>query len=138
VFGQRAQAGRFDAYLGAWSTDASPSNLASLWSRSAFGASNHVRYDNPEFNRVVDEARRSPGSPEEVHALWRRALEIFNDDAPAIVLFATDNVAAVAKRVADVRIRGDSYWALVRTWRIPADQLIERDRALPAPEAVRR
>lgn len=68
--------------------------------------------------------------------MWRRAVEVFNDDAPAVVLFATDNVAAVAARVSDVRIRGDSYWALVRTWRIPADSLTERDRALPAPEAA--
>jgi peptide/nickel transport system substrate-binding protein len=138
VFGQRTQAGRFDAYLGAWSTDVSPSGLAEQWSRSAFGGSNHVRYDDPEFDRLVDEARRSRGSPDEVRALWRRAIEVFNDDAPAIVLFATENVAAVHARVAEVRIRGDSYWALVRTWRIPADKLIERDRALPSLEAERR
>jgi hypothetical protein len=35
----------------------------------------------------------------------------------------------VHKRVADVQIRPDSWWALVRTWRIPADRLIDRDRA---------
>ena len=33
------------------------------------------------------------------------------------------------RRVADVRIRPDSWWALVRTWRIPPEQLIDRDRA---------
>lgn len=136
VFGQRAQTGRFDAYLGAWATDASPSSLVALWSRAGIGGPNHVRYDSPEFNRLVEEARRSPRPPAEVLAMWRRAVEVFNDDAPAVVLFATDNVAAVAARVSDVRIRGDSYWALVRTWRIPADSLTERDRALPAPEAA--
>jgi len=31
--------------------------------------------------------------------------------------------------VTDVVIRPDAYWALVRTWRIPADQLTDRDRA---------
>ena len=58
--------------------------------------------------------------------------EVFNDDAPAVVLFAMDNVAAVHARVADVRIRPDSHWALVRTWRIPADRMIERDRVAAA------
>ena len=51
------------------------------------------------------------------------------DDAPAIFLFSTDNMAAVHRRVQGVVIRPDSYWALLRTWRIPADQLTDRDRA---------
>jgi hypothetical protein len=34
----------------------------------------------------------------------------------------------VHRRVTGVRIRGDSPWALVRTWRVPHDQLIDRDR----------
>src|SRR5207302_10847664 len=59
---------------------------------------------------------------------WRAAIEILNQDAPGIFLFATENVAAAHKRVADVRIRPDSWLALVRTWRIPADRLTDRDR----------
>lgn len=49
-------------------------------------------------------------------------------DAPAVFPYAPHNVAAVHSRVADVRVRPDSWWALVRTWRIPADRLIDRDR----------
>jgi hypothetical protein len=56
-------------------------------------------------------------------------MDVLNADAPGIWLFAPDNVAAVHRRVADVQIRPDSWWALVRTWRIPADRLIDRDRA---------
>ena len=37
--------------------------------------------------------------------------------------------AGIHKRVTDVRLRADSWWALLWTWRIPADQLIDRDRA---------
>jgi hypothetical protein len=51
-----------------------------------------------------------------------------NDDAPAVWLYSPNLVAAVHRRVADVQIRPDSWWALVRTWRIPADQQIDRDR----------
>jgi len=44
------------------------------------------------------------------------------------MLYALDNVAAVDKRVTDVQVRPDSWLALVRNWRIPPDQLNERDR----------
>ena len=78
----------------------------------------------------MDEARAATGR-DETKRQWRRALETLNQDAPAVFLFAPDNVAAVHRRVAGVTIRPDSYWALVRLWRIPADQLTERDRAEP-------
>ena len=59
---------------------------------------------------------------------WRAAIELLNDDAPAIFLFAPDNIAAVHRRVADLQIRPDAFWSLVRTWRVPPDRLIDRDR----------
>ena len=59
---------------------------------------------------------------------WRAAMELINQDAPAIFLFAVQNVAAVHRRVEGVTIRPDSWWALVRTWRIPPDRRIDRDR----------
>jgi hypothetical protein len=37
-------------------------------------------------------------------------------------------VAAVDQRVTNVTIRPDSWWELVRTWRIPPDRRIDRDR----------
>ncbi len=133
VYGQRLAAGRFDAQLGAWGVDPTPSTgVGGLWTRDGFGAGNQGRYDNPEFDRLVRRASTETGTPDQVRAVWRQALELFNDDAPAVVLFAVDNVAAVHSRVADVRIRPDSYWALLRTWRIPADRLIDRDRVAPA------
>ncbi len=60
--------------------------------------------------------------------MWRAAFEVMNKDAPAIFLYALDNVAAVHRRVAGVTIRPDSWLALLRTWRIPADRLTDRDR----------
>jgi len=55
-------------------------------------------------------------------------MELLNQDAPAVFLFAPQSVAAVHRRVADVTIRPDSWLALLRTWRIPAERLIDRDR----------
>ena len=129
VFNERARAGRFDALINAWNTDPTPSSgIRESWTRAGFGRSNYGRYENPAFERLVDRAVTSVLSRDEARRTWRAAIEILNQDAPGIFLFATENIAAVHKRVADVRIRPDSWLALVRTWRIPADRLTDRDR----------
>src|SRR5213083_1178781 len=125
----RARGAKFDAVLGAWNPDLSPAaSIASTWTRAGFGGSNWLRYANPEFERQVERASTA-GGRDAARAAWRAAIETLNADAPAVFLYSPDNVAAVHSRVADVRIRPDSWWALVRTWRIPADRLIDRDRA---------
>src|SRR6266511_3610563 len=129
VFDERTQAGRFDAALITRTVDPTPSSsIAQVWSSA--GRSNAGHYANPVFDRLVDEARAATGR-DEAKRQWRRALETLNQDAPAVFLFAPDNVAAVHRRVAGVTIRPDSYCALVRLWRIPADQLTVRDRMEP-------
>ena len=132
VFGQRAGSGRFDALLGIWDVEPTPTGIADLWTRAGIGGPNWVRYANPQFDQLVARAAAGGGTPAQVHDLWRQALDLFNADAPAVMLFATTSVAAIDARVADVSIRPDSYWALVRTWRIPVDKLNARDRAAPA------
>ena len=129
VFNERVRGGRFDALINTWNTDPTPSSgISQSWTRAGFGRSNYGRYENPAFERLVDRAVASVASRAEAKRTWRAAIEILNQDAPAIFLFATENVAAVHKRVADVRIRPDAWSALVRTWRIPADRLTDRDR----------
>jgi peptide/nickel transport system substrate-binding protein len=129
VFQERVVAGRFDAALVGISTDPTPSSgLVQAWTRSGFGGSNYSRYDNPAYDQLVERATSGVITREQARATWRRAVETINNDAPAIFLFAPDGVAAIHSRVADVQVRPDSWWALVRTWRIPPDRLIDRDR----------
>src|SRR5438067_12858146 len=129
VFDGRTQAGRFDAAVIARQADPTPtSSLAQVWATA--GRSNAGRYARPVLDRLADQASAAPRR-DVAKALWRRAIETLNQDAPAVFLYAPDNVAAVNRRVTDVVIRPDDYWALVRTWRIPADQLTDRDRAEP-------
>ena len=127
VVQQTANAGNFDAVLTIWTTDPTPSgNLRDTWTRTGFGAGNFGRYESPAFDRAL--AASEIGGPGGALAAWKDGLRVLNGDAPGIWLFAPTNVAAVSKRIADVRIRPDSWWALVRTWRIPETQLIDRDR----------
>src|SRR5207247_505151 len=126
---QRPGAGRFDALLNVWNTDPTPSSgFPQTWTPAGFGRSNYGRYDNPEVDRLVDQAVASAANRDQARRAWRAAVETLNRDAPGIFLFATSNVAAVHKRIADVTIRPDSWLALLRTWRIPADRLTDRDR----------
>ena len=128
VVSERAAAGKFDAIILAWSTDPSPSSgIPQIWTRGGIGRSNYLRYDSPAFDAFVDRASAAT-TPKQARAAWRGAMETINADAPAIFLFANDNVAAFNSRVTDVRIRPDSWAALLRTWRIPPDRLIDRDR----------
>lgn len=129
VFAERAHAGAFDAILGSVSTDPTPSSgIPQTWTRAGFGRSNYGRYGSPVFDSLVHRAAESAASRPQARRLWRAAFEVMNQDAPAVFLYALDNVAAVQRRVSDVTIRPDSWLATLWTWRIPADRLTDRDR----------
>jgi peptide/nickel transport system substrate-binding protein len=122
----RDAAGQFDVAMLAYSSDPTPeSALPQLWTPKGNG--DVGRYSSPTFERLLGEATEAT-TPAEQARLWRGALDVLTSDAPGIWLYAPDNVAAIHKRVTNVQIRPDSWLALLRTWRIPADQMIDRDR----------
>ena len=127
LFNERSRAGRFDALINVWTTDPSPSSgFPQTWTGG--GRSNYGHYDNPAVDQLVDRAVVSAANRDQARRAWRAATETLNRDAPGVFLFATENVAAADKRVADVRVRPDSWLALLRTWRIPVDRQTDRDR----------
>src|SRR5213078_3393046 len=68
VFDERTRSGRFDAAMIARQTDPTPSSsIAQVW--TAAGRSNAGRYANPQFDRLVDEARAAPHR-EDAKRLW--------------------------------------------------------------------
>ena len=122
----RLHSGAYDAAIEAWANDPTPSSgVPELWSGS--GSSNFSRYSNRVFEHWVN-AATTAHTPQAAREAWRAAFGVFAADAPAIVLCAPDNVAAIDRRVTGVRLRPDSYWAYVRSWRIAPGQLIARDR----------
>jgi peptide/nickel transport system substrate-binding protein len=128
VVSQRTATGNFDTALLSRSNDPSPgSGVTQGWTRAGFGGSNFGRYYNPEFERLVDRAI-SATTRDQARRWWRSALETINADAPGIFLYSLENVAAVHKRIENVQLRADSWAALLRTWRIPPERLIDRDR----------
>lgn len=112
---QRLRAGDFDAAIQSWANDPSPlSGVPNMWTRG--GGTNLGGYDNPAFETELLRVRAASSAAEAGEA-WKTAFRILAEDAPAIVLAAPDNIAAVHRRFTGVKIRSDSYWALVRTWR---------------------
>lgn len=123
---ERLSTGRFDAALESWQTDPTPtSGVPQIWSKG--GGANYGGYVNPAFDRAVATAATAQ-APSVARAAWVAAFTTLAQDAPGIMLYALDNVAAVDHRVTDVQLRPDSWMALVRNWRIPPDRLSERDR----------
>jgi peptide/nickel transport system substrate-binding protein len=123
---ERLRAGAFDAALESWLTDPTPSSgVPQIWGTS--GGSNYGRYANATFDRTIATAV-STTTPAVARAAWVAAFSTLAHDAPGIMLYALDNVAAVDNRVSNVELRPDSWMALVRNWRIPPDRLNERDR----------
>ena len=128
VVSQRMQSGDYDTSIISRGNDPSPgSGITQSWTRAGFGGSNFGRYYNPEFERLVDRAIAAP-KQDQARGFWRAAISTINADAPAVFLYSLENIAAVHKRIENVQIRPDSWAALLRTWRIPQDQLIDRDR----------
>jgi peptide/nickel transport system substrate-binding protein len=128
VLQQRISSGKYDAALLSRSNDPSPSSgITQTWTRAGIGGSNVARYASPEFDRLVDRAISSP-SRDQAKQFWRAATETINADAPAIFLYSLGNMAGIDRRADNVQIRPDSWAALLRTWRIPSDRQIDRDR----------
>jgi peptide/nickel transport system substrate-binding protein len=128
VVAERVQSGNFDTSIQSRGNDPSPgSGITQTWTRAGFGGSNFGRYYSPEFERLVDRAIAASGQ-DQARGFWRAAISTINADAPAIFLYSLENIAAVHKRIENVQLRPDSWAALLRTWRIPQDQLIDRDR----------
>lgn len=124
---QLLESGKFDATMESFQTDPTPStSVPGLWGRT--GPTNWGHYANDHFDALVKTAASAP-TRAAAQTTWEQAFAALDQDPPCIILYALDNIAAVNRRVADVRIQPDSWWGLVRTWRIPPNQLTERDRA---------
>jgi peptide/nickel transport system substrate-binding protein len=116
VWLDRARAGRFDAIIGGWQVDLSPSSISGLWGTSAIGGSNYGRYSSAAFDSLVARASVA-ANHDSALVLWHEAFQVINDDAPAVWLFSPKMLAGVSNRLENVTLRPDEWWATLWTWR---------------------
>jgi peptide/nickel transport system substrate-binding protein len=117
VFQERLGQGRFDSYIGAWLDEPTPRGLADQWGRSGWAAINYGHYSSPEFDSLLARAGREQ-EVEPASALYRRAMETLNADAPAIFLYAPANTAVASRRMGNVEIDPYSWASGLREWEV--------------------
>jgi peptide/nickel transport system substrate-binding protein len=130
TFLSRASRGQFDAIFGAWALDPSPRQLRQYWGSPGIGGFNYQKYYNPEFDQLVESASAAVERARAL-ALWHRAIEVINQDAPAIWVYAPLPMAAIHRRFENVTIRSDQWAATLWAWRVHPDNLLPRDRIVP-------
>lgn len=92
---QRSAQGEHQALLGGWVSGTSDADIVLfplLHSASHGGAGNRAFYTNKEFDKIVDQARLV-STPEERKALFIKAQEILQEEAPlGILLYKNENI----------------------------------------------
>jgi peptide/nickel transport system substrate-binding protein len=116
VFNQRLEAGLFDSYIGAWLDEPSPRGLAEQWTRGGWGKLNYGRYANARFDVLFALAAAAPDTAMAA-PLYREAMDTLNADAPALFLYAPEQVAGVSRRVQGVTIDPYSWLSSINAWR---------------------
>jgi peptide/nickel transport system substrate-binding protein len=120
------ETGQFDAAYNSLGQDPSPAALATDWTEDGFGEFNVGKYSNPEYTRLVRDARNTTDRAAGL-AKWRAALRIINADAPAIWLYIPRKFAAVHERFNEVLISPYQPWRGLPQLSVSPSRLIERD-----------
>lgn len=100
----------YEAALGGWGVGLTP-DLTMLWGRDA--EFNIVSYDNPEVERLFEQAKAQP-TEEKANPYWRAAAERIVQDQPYTWLYYYDVVVGVNDRLRGVKI--DTYATHQNTW----------------------
>jgi peptide/nickel transport system substrate-binding protein len=129
TMGARQTAYDFDAIMGGFNTDPSPSGAKQNWSTAGIGAAgqNILRYSNPRVDALLDSAS-SAFDPGKMKSYASRAFQNIIDDTPAIWLYDFVVFPAVNRRITTRPLRADEWWANLADWSIPGDKRIDRDR----------
>lgn len=121
VFQQRLAEGKFDVYIGAYLDEPSPRGLLDQWSRTGFEALNYGHYANDVIDSLMRQAVRTPEVPL-ARARWVEVLDSLNADAPAIFLYAPEQVALASTRLGGVTINPWSWLEGIEGWEVRSEK----------------
>lgn len=117
LFQERIRKGQFDSYIGAYLDQPTARGLADGWSRRGWETLNYGRYGNSVFDSLLIQAGRAT-RVDSARALYAKALDTLNADAPALFLYAPTSVAAIRRTLRGVRLNPYSWINEIPEWRL--------------------
>jgi peptide/nickel transport system substrate-binding protein len=118
TFLDTAREGNFEMTFLGWSNSTADGSelLYPNFHSDNIGASNQVRYNNPEFNKLVEESRTNVDQTVRQEKL-QAANELLVKDAPAIVMHHGVVTIAADKSVKDIEIDPTGQFSLYKAYR---------------------
>lgn len=97
---EKALNGEADAFLLGWTgmNGDADNFLYTLWHGDNIGSTNSTQYDNPELNKLLDQARTTTDQ-EERNEIYKQAQVIMHEDPPVIPLVHTSPTLAGKKNI---------------------------------------
>lgn len=105
IFLGDVKARKFDAVILGWSMSVSEPDAYQVWhsSQSANKGSNHISYNNPRVDQILEQYRREFDAQKRIE-LYREFQQILSDEQPYTFLFVNKSVAAVQRRIRGVEV----------------------------------
>ena len=117
VFQERLAAGRFDSYIGAYLDEPTLRGLEEQWGTAGRDQLNYGRWSLPAFDSLL--ARAATTSDTAVAGpLYRQALTLLNQEAPAIFLYNPVAKSAISRRLDNVTINPYAWLATLPEWTV--------------------
>ncbi len=112
---------RFDAIILGWGIGQDPDQYE-IWHSSKTGPDdlNHVSYQNPEVDELLERGRSSCVQADRVK-YYRRLQEILAEDQPLVFLFFRDTLPVVSSRVQHIVPSANGIRYNFREWYVPRD-----------------
>jgi len=105
-----------------WTIPIEP-DLFDVWhsSKTREGELNFISYQNPEVDRLIDEARFTLDQPTRKKA-YDRIQEIFYEDVPYVFLYVPDTLPVISKRFIGPEVGPGGLGHNFKDWYVPLDQ----------------
>lgn len=117
VFQERLAAGRFDSYIGAYLDEPTLRGLEEQWGTAGWDQVNYGRWSLPAFDSLLTRAAASSDTSV-AGPLYRQALSLLNQDAPAIFLYNPVARSAISRRLDNVTINPYAWLATLPDWTV--------------------
>lgn len=121
TFFSRLRKKDFEAALSGWSASTFV-DMSNLWHSGHSSGQNYPNYSNPEVDRLIEEALRTP-DPAAAQALWKQVQALVHADQPYTFLYWRDEIIGVSDRFDPAQVEFLHPYNRLERWDVPADKV---------------